>query len=182
MAKVIVLVQDTDDYSEMLSNALYNYEGELDDFVEIIRKRFPKALCEPVEEPVQGRVEEQSDRYILTSEQHNIGETMRIYEKQMSKTWKERMFALFDAINRSGVDNAQWGVCEDVDDSRYEWGTVGVHRFAGKWLYVYTDEDGDNPLGQWSRSLPEPDYEIALERDDDEPMMNKSIVLYKLED
>lgn len=182
MAKVIVLVQDTDDYSEMLSNALYNYEGELDDFVEIIRKRFPKALCEPVEEPVQGRVEEQSDRYILTSESHNMGETMRIYEKQMSKSWKEKMFGLFDAINRSGVDNSQWGVCEDVDDSRYEWGTVGVHRFAGKWLYVYTDEDGANPLGHWGRSFPEPDYEIALEQDGDEPMMNKSIVLYKLED
>jgi len=182
MAKVIVLVQDTDDYSEMLSNAFYNYEGGLDDFVEIIRKRFPKALCEPVEEPVQGDVMEQSDNYIMTYEQHNMGDTMRIYEKQMSKTWKEKMFGLFDAINRSGVDNSQWGVCEDVDDSRYEWGSIGVFRFAGKWLYVYTDEDGANPLGQWGRRLPEPDYEIALERDGDEPMMNKSIVLYKLED
>ena len=92
------------------------------------------------------------------------------------------MYALFDAINRSGVDNVQWGVCEDVDNSHYEWGTVGVHRFPGKWLYVYTGEDGANPLEWGSMSLPEPDYEIALERDDDEPMMNKSIVLYKLED
>lgn len=177
-----MLVNDTDDYSEMLSNAFYNYEGELDDFVEIIRKRFPKALCEPVEEPVQGRVEEQSDRYILTSEQHNMGDTMRVYEKQMSPAWRDKMYALFAAINRSGVDNSQWGVCEDVDDSRYEWGTVGVHRFAGKWLYVYTDEDGANPISEWGELTCEPDYELALEQDGDEPMINKSIVLYKLED
>lgn len=182
MAKVIVLVQDTDDYSEMLSNALYNYEGGLDDFVEIIRKRFPKALCEPAEEPVQGRVEEQSDRYILTSESHNMGETMRIYEKQISPAWRDKMYALFDAINRSGVDNSQWGVCEDVDDSRHKWGSIGVHRFDGKWLFVYTDEDGVNPLEWGSMSVPEPDYEIALEQDGDEPMMNQTIVLYKLED
>ena len=181
--KVIVLVQDTDDYSEMLSNAFYNYEGELDDFVEIIRKRFPKAVCqEPIEDDgVQGSVVEQSDRYIMTYEQHNMGDTMRIYEKQMSPAWRDRMFSLFDAINRSGVDNSQWGVCEDVDDSHYEWGTVGVHRLAGKWLFVYTDEDGANPLQEWSMSVPEPDYEFDLEQDGEETM-NKSIVFYKLED
>lgn len=182
MAKVIVLVNDTEDYSERLANLFYNYEGKLDDFVELIRKHFSKALCEPEEESVQGRVEEQSDRYILTNEQHNMGETMRIYEKQMSPAWRDKMYALFDAINRSGIDNSQWGVCEDVDNSNYEWGTIGVHRFDGKWLYIFTDEEGVNPLGQWSRNLPEPDYEIALERDGDEPMMNLTIILYKLED
>jgi hypothetical protein len=182
MAKVIVLVEDTMDFSEQLSNAFYNYEGGLDDFVEFIRKNFPKALCEPVEERVHGDVLEQDDRYIMTYEQHNMGDTMRIYEKQISKAWKEKIFSLFDAIQRSGIDNCHWGVCEDIDNSHYEWGTVGVLRFAGKWLYVYTDEDGVNPLGQWSMSVPEPDYELALERDGDEPLMNQSIVLYKLED
>jgi len=182
MAKVIIMVHDTDEYSERLANEFYNFEGELDEFVEHVRTHYPQALCEPAEEQVQGMVDEQSDRYILTNEQHNMGETMRIYEKQMSKTWKERMFGLFDAINRSGVDNSQWGVCEDVDDTHYEFGTVGVHRMPGKWLYVYTDEGGVNPLGRWSERLSEPDYEMALKRDGAEPLINQSVVFYKLED
>lgn len=182
MAKVIILVQDTDEYSEQLSNDFYNFSGELDEFVEYVRKHYPQASCEPMEERVQGDVEEQSDRYILTNEQHNMGETMRIYEKQMSPSWRDKMFGLFDAINRSGVDNSQWGVIEDVDDTHREFGTAGRHGMAGKWLYVYTDEDGDNPLGRWSERLPEPDYEMALLRDGDEPMINQSIVFYKLED
>ena len=80
--KVIIMVQDTEDFSEQLSNAFYNYEGELDEFVEHIRNNYPQAVCEePIEEDIQGDIMEQTDRYVLTDEQHNMGETMRIYEK-----------------------------------------------------------------------------------------------------
>lgn len=178
------MVQDTDDFSEHLSNVFYNYEGKLDDFVEIVRQRYPMAVCkEPVEEEgVTGDIMEQSDHYIMTYEDNNMGGTMRVYERQIAKEWTDRMFSLLDAINRSGIDNSQWGVCEDVEDSRAEFGTIGVFRLQGKWLYIYTDEDGKNPIGKWSEHLPEEDRECYLRHDDDEPMINKSIVFYKLEE
>lgn len=78
--RLIVLVHDIDDYSERLSNEFYNYEGTLDEFVGIIRKDYPKALCEEFNEEPEGDIVEQTDRYIMTDEQHNMGETMRIYE------------------------------------------------------------------------------------------------------
>lgn len=178
------MVQDTDDFSEHLSNVFHNYEGKLDDFVEFVCKSFPMAVCkEPVwEEDVTGELMEQSDHYIMTYEDNNMGGTMRVYERQISREWTDRMFQLFDAINRSGIDNSQWGVCEDVEDSRAEFGTIGVFRLQGKWLYIYTDEDGDNPIGKWSEHLPEEDRECYLLHDDEMPMINKSIVFYKLEE
>lgn len=78
--KLIVMVQDTDEYSEKLSNEFYNHDGTLDEFVGIIRKDYPQALCEESNEEPEGDIMEQTDRYILTDEQHNMGETMRIYE------------------------------------------------------------------------------------------------------
>lgn len=107
---------------------------------------------------------------------------LEINEKQMSNSWKERMFALFDAINRSGVDNMQWGVCENVNDTRYCFGTTAVIRLPGKWLYVYTDEDGESPLGRWSERQPDPDYEMSVDCDEYEAMNNRSVQFYKLSD
>ena len=82
MKKVIIMVQDTDEYNERLSNEYQNHLGTLDEFVDIIRKGYPQAVCaEPIEEEVQGDIMEESDRYMMTEESHNMGETMRIYEK-----------------------------------------------------------------------------------------------------
>lgn len=79
--KLIVMVHDTDDYNERLSNEYYNFAGTLDEFVDVIRKDYPQALCEEsVEEEIEGDIMEESACYILTDEQHNMGETMRIYE------------------------------------------------------------------------------------------------------
>lgn len=184
--KVIIMVQDTDDFSEHLSNVFYNYEGKLDDFVEFVCKSFPMAVCkEPVEEEgVTGDIMEQSDHYIMTYEEHNMGGTMRVYERQISREWTDRMLQLFGAINRSGIDNSQWGVCEDVGDTCSWFGTIGSYCLEGKWLYIYTDEDGDNPIDieRRSESVPEADREYNLRHDDEMPMINKSIVFYKLEE
>ena len=80
--KVIIMVEDTMDCSEELAKEYYQHDGKLDDFVGTIRERYPQAVCEePIEEDIQGDIMEQTDRYVLTDEQHNMGETMRIYEK-----------------------------------------------------------------------------------------------------
>lgn len=89
----------------------------------------------------------------------------------------EKIFKLFDVINRSGVDNGQWGVVRDVQDTKQEFGTIHSHRLDGKWLYVYTDDEGVNPLSSWSKE-PEPDRVWDLEQ---EMFPKGKILLYRLE-
>ena len=90
----------------------------------------------------------------------------------------DKNFQLIDAINRCGIDNPQWGVVIDVEDTKQEFGTMGVHRLPGKWLYAYTTDEGVNPISEWSPKAT-PDMELGL----DEPFSPKAkVALYKLED
>jgi hypothetical protein len=89
----------------------------------------------------------------------------------------DKNYRLIDAINRCGIDNSQWGVVMDVQDTKAEFGTIGAHRLPGKWLYAYTDNDGVNPISEWSPQVT-PDLEFGLE----EPFEpNAKVVLYKLD-
>lgn len=90
----------------------------------------------------------------------------------------DKVFRLLDAINRSGIDNGQWGVKEDVPDTRAQFGTTKVYRLEGKWLFVYTDNDGHDPIADWSPDV-NPDM---VERIFDEDEKNVRIMFYKLED
>lgn len=90
----------------------------------------------------------------------------------------DKVFNLLDAVNRSGIDNGYWGVIRDCDDTKTEFGTTKVYRLAGKWLYVYTENDGVNHVSDWSPSV-KPDMVSRL----DEEFEKKSrIYFYKLED
>lgn len=90
----------------------------------------------------------------------------------------EKVFRLIDAINRSGVDNSQWGVIADCEDTKREFGTTEVRRLEGKWLYLYTDNDGRNVVTDWNTQVI-PDSVLQL--DDCFTPMSR-ICFYKLED
>lgn len=81
--KVIIMVQDTDEYSQAIADRYLFGKGTLDWFVDSVRKDYPQAVCaEPIEESIQGEIVEENDRYVLTNESHNMGETMRVYGKE----------------------------------------------------------------------------------------------------
>mgnify|MGYP001026301517 FL=1 len=50
-------------------------------------------------------------------------------------------FKVIDAINRDGMDNGQWGLVEDVDNTQPYFGTKEEIELKGQWAYVYADKD-----------------------------------------
>lgn len=50
-------------------------------------------------------------------------------------------FRVIDAINREGMDNGQWGLVEDVDNTVAYFGTIEEIELAGQWAYVYVEKD-----------------------------------------
>lgn len=74
----------------------------------------------------------------------------------------DKVFKVIDAINRSGIDNGNWGVKDGCEDTKAEFGTAKVHRLEGKWLYAYTDNEGYNEIAGWSPSAV-PDFVSTLE-------------------
>ncbi len=50
-------------------------------------------------------------------------------------------FKVIDAINREGMDNGQWGLVEDVDNTVAYFGTQEEIELKGQWAYVYAERD-----------------------------------------
>lgn len=50
-------------------------------------------------------------------------------------------FKVIDAINREGIDNGQWGLVEDVENSVAYFGTEEEVELKGQWAYVYAEKD-----------------------------------------
>ena len=50
-------------------------------------------------------------------------------------------FKVIDAINRDGMDNGQWGLVEDVDNTVAHFGTKEEIELKGQWAYVYAEKD-----------------------------------------
>ncbi len=79
-AKLLVCVQDCQ--PEFVELAERHEDADSEAMIADIRENYPHLLMEePVVEEMQGEPMWESSRYILTGEEHNMGETMRIYEK-----------------------------------------------------------------------------------------------------
>ena len=54
---------------------------------------------------------------------------------------KQEIFNLFDAINREGIGNHIWGLCQDIDNTADYFGTVVSIQLQGQFVYVYREVD-----------------------------------------
>ncbi len=50
-------------------------------------------------------------------------------------------FELFEAINREGLDNSQWGLCEDIEDTALYFGTEESVSLEGRHIFIYREQD-----------------------------------------
>ena len=48
-----------------------------------------------------------------------------------------RAFEVIDAINREGLDNSNWGLCQDVEDTSWHFGIEESRELKGTYAYVY---------------------------------------------
>ena len=58
-------------------------------------------------------------------------------------TMKQETFNLFDAINREGIGNQVWGLCQDIENTRDYFGTAEAVSLQGQFVYIYR-ESGDD--------------------------------------
>lgn len=54
---------------------------------------------------------------------------------------EQSIFNLFDAINREGIDNSTWGLCQDIADTQDYFGTFESISLHGQFVYVYREKD-----------------------------------------
>lgn len=54
---------------------------------------------------------------------------------------KTETYNLIDAINRENINNSQWGMCSDVQDTAAYFGTKESIELQGDYLYVYRQRD-----------------------------------------
>lgn len=50
-------------------------------------------------------------------------------------------FNLFDAINREGIGNSVWGLCQDIENTADYFGTVESIQLQGQFVYIYRESD-----------------------------------------
>lgn len=81
-------------------------------------------------------------------------------------------YKLLDCINRSAIDNADWGLCHDISTQPH-FRSVENIKLKGEYLYLYRYE-GDN-FCNWGYELPEPTYHLSIPES-----MTQWIDLYKL--
>lgn len=75
------MVYDTDEYWEKISEA-YDKSENLDDFVDIVKRKYPQVVRNtPTDGELSGYAADWNDRYLMTTESDNFGDSMRIYEK-----------------------------------------------------------------------------------------------------
>ena len=77
-AKRIAFYEESDDCWGKLTNEYQNMD--FDAFVEYAKETYPEIIRDDEAEEIEGEVQNESDRYILTWED-GIGECVRIYEK-----------------------------------------------------------------------------------------------------
>lgn len=68
---------------------------------------------------------------------------------------EQSIFNLFDAINREGIDNSTWGLCQDIANTREYFGTHEAIALQGQFVFLYRqpdqtfafiDKSGANPV------------------------------------
>lgn len=62
---------------------------------------------------------------------------------------KKATFNLFDAINREGIGNHIWGLCQDIENTRDYFGTIEAIELKGQFVYIY------RKLGEYSSYIKE---------------------------
>lgn len=82
-----------------------------------------------------------------------------------------KIFKVLDFINRQGLDNSEWGVCENVDRAHFVNECVCRNRYYdGKWLYVWMANEYALELYE---PATKPDDIIPIEDQDEELLMYK---------
>lgn len=70
-------------------------------------------------------------------------------------------FNLIDAINREGIDNSTWGLCQDINDTKAYFGTKESFMLQGQFMYVYKQPDTSMPF--IDRTGIKPTYTLTFE-------------------
>ena len=85
---------------------------------------------------------------------------------------EQPIFNLFDAINREGIDNSTWGLCQDIADTQAYFGSKESFALQGQFVYVYVSPVSSMPF--MDRTGIKPTYTLSLED-------NKTIInIYQL--
>ncbi len=50
-------------------------------------------------------------------------------------------FELIEAINREGIDNSQWALCEDIEDTALYFGSEESIPLDGQYICIYRERD-----------------------------------------
>lgn len=74
---------------------------------------------------------------------------------------EQPIFNLFDAINREGIDNSAWGLCQDIADTQAYFGSKESFALQGQFVYVYVSPDSSMPF--MDRTGVKPTYTLSLE-------------------
>lgn len=74
---------------------------------------------------------------------------------------EQPIFNLFDAINREGIDNSTWGLCQDIADTQAYFGSKESFALQGQFVYVYVSPDSSMPF--MDREGIKPTYTLSLE-------------------
>lgn len=74
---------------------------------------------------------------------------------------EQPIFNLFDAINREGIDNSTWGLCQDIADTQAYFGSKESFALQGQFVYVYVSPDSSMPF--MDRTGNKPTYTLSLE-------------------
>lgn len=78
--RLIIIASEYQEGWEVMED-VYQCLG-IDGIVVKAKSVYPHMLChEPFEEEIKGDIQDQNDDYIITSEDTNMGEFMRVYEK-----------------------------------------------------------------------------------------------------
>lgn len=85
---------------------------------------------------------------------------------------EQATFNLIDAINREGIDNSTWGLCQDIADTQDYFGTKESFALQGQFVYVYVAPDSLMPF--MDRTGIKPTYTLSFEDD------NTTINIYQL--
>lgn len=83
---------------------------------------------------------------------------------------KAKIYNVLEAINKYGYNNADWGVCEEVNSSWY-FGVEEEIDLIDKYLYIYVDKDD---LHHFCVCVEVPDITLTTDQED------CFVMLYKL--
>ena len=88
---------------------------------------------------------------------------------------KDKLYHLLDSINRSGIDNGTWGLCQDPHTKSYFGSKEDLH-LKGSFLYLY--RDNDDMFYSYTYQLPAFDHSLHLQ---DSGSNNLRVELYKID-